>query len=343
MIGSPFSALLMNDLHITKDNILEYEKNWDEALKVCVQYDIQRIIIGGDIFTTRGVQHLAPMKSVGKCFEKAKQNGIEVFAAFGNHDCPIYGENDNWLDLYADKITVIRDWWYLKLSEHTTLAVCPYFPEDNMMADKLKALDDFIEQENIAPSDLILYLHAGVHGALGDLDLPNEIPSELLSKYGKVLCAHYHNRMTIKGYDNIIYIGSSRAHTFGEDEEKGYTLLSHDGKIKFVKNEVNTRYVTEDVKLNELPDWASKYDERYKIRLRIHCTSADVDTVNREQLLERGAHKIEFVTEKIEAIDAEQVAIEDKFDNKNLQAEYKNFCKEKDIDSRLGIDYLNKK
>lgn len=333
-------ALLMNDLHISKDNILEYEKNWDEALSVCKHEDTNRIIVGGDVFTTRGVQQLLPMKIVAKCFEKAKQNDIEVFAAFGNHDCPIYGETNNWLDLYATQVIIIKDWWYLKMNK-CTLAVCPYFPEETVMPDKLKELDDFAIENGIASSDFILYLHAGVHGALGDLDVPNEIPTELLTKYGKVLCAHYHNRTTIKG-TKIEYIGSSRAHTFGEDEEKGYTLLYDDGTTKFIKNQVNIRYATDDVEFLDLADWKSQYDERYKVRVRIHCASSDVDTINREELFERGAHKIEFVTEKIQAIKTEQSGIDEKFDNKGLQTEYKTFCQEKNIDSRFGIDYLTK-
>lgn len=332
--------LLINDLHISKDNILEYEKNWDEALNICKCEGINRIIIGGDIFTTRGVQQLLPMKMVAKCFEKAKQNNIEIFAAFGNHDCPVYGKTDNWLDLYSDQVIVIKDWEYFKM-HGCTLAVCPYFPEEVMMPNKLKELDDFAEEHGIMSSQLILYLHAGVHGALGELDVPNEIPIELLTKYGKVLCAHYHNRTTIKGA-KIEYIGSSRAHTFGEDEEKGYTLLYDDGTTKFIKNQVNTRYATDNVDLSDLADWKSKYDERYKVRIRVHCTSSDVDTINRDELFERGAHKIEFVTEKIQAIKTEQSDIEEKFDNKGLQTEYKSFCQEKNIDSRFGIDYLTK-
>ena len=333
--------LLMNDLHINKDNTQEYIKNWQEALSVCKQYSISRIIIGGDIFTTRGVQHLYPMQVVADCFKAAVKQNIEVFVAFGNHDLPVYGETESWIDMYESQIHIVKDWEYFKLSSSTTLAVCPYFPEDTIMPEKLKGIDAFCDVNNIPYSNIVLYLHAGVHGALGNLDVPNEIPTEMLTKYGKVLCSHYHNRTIIPG-TKIEYIGSSRAHNFGEDEEKGYTLLYDDGSTKFIKNEVNTRYVTDDVDLDSLSAWKSNYDHRYKVRLRIHCASSDVDTIDREHLLELGAHKIEFVTEKIETIAVEQSNLEEKFDNKNLQVEYKSFCKEKDIDSRLGIDYLTK-
>lgn len=335
-------ALLMNDLHIAKDNVLEFEKNWNEALEICEEYNIKQIFIGGDVFTTRNVQHLTPVMTVMRCLERTAAKGIETTIAFGNHDCPVYGERNSWCDVlgYVKGVVIVDNFKVIDLGDRA-LAMIAYFPEETMMVDKLRELDEYLASENWAYSDIILYIHSGVHGALGDFDIPNEMPQEPLLKYNKVLCAHYHNH-TIISDTNIEYIGSSRAHTFGEDEDKGYTLLYADGTTSFVKNEVNTRYVTEEVTIKSLSDWKNIYDERYKVRLRIHCEAAEVDTIDKDDLLARGANKIEFVTEKLKAIESSQSEMDERFDNKNLQIEYKSFCKEKDIDSRLGIDYLNK-
>lgn len=335
-------ALLMNDLHIAKDNIVEFEKNWNEALKICDEYEIKQIFIGGDVFTTRNVQHLSPIMTVMRCLERTTARGIHTTIAFGNHDCPVYGEKDSWCDVlgYVKGVTIVNDSQIFDLGDRA-LAMVAYFPEDDMMADKLAELDKRIQDEGYNYSDIILYLHSGVHGALGNMDIPNEIPQDLLLKYHKVLCGHYHNR-TVIGDTNIEYIGSSRAHNFGEDEDKGYTLLYPDGEISFVKNEVNTRYITEDIMLSNLSEWKRHADVRYKVRLRIHCKAAEADTVNKEELISRGANKIEFVTEKLQAIENSQSEMDERFDNKNLQIEYQSFCKEKDIDSRFGMDYLTK-
>ncbi len=333
-------ALLMNDLHINKDNILEYTKNWDEALSVCKEHSITKMFIGGDIFTTRNVQSLYPMLTVGSCFRKAKSQGLDIYVAFGNHDCPVYGEGENWIDLYADVANVGRTWTYFEMGEKV-LAMCSYYPEEEIMPNLLKDLDNWIDEHGYVYSDIVVYLHSGVHGALGDFDVPNEIPQELLTKYFRVLCAHYHNRTKIKN-TNIEYIGSSRAHNFGEDDQKGYTLLYPNGDTLFIQNKVNVRYVTDDVDIKELDDWKKTYGDNYKIRLRIHCKSSEVETIDREKLLEKGADKIEFVTEKIQSVEVEQSKIEEAFDNKSLQIEYKAFSKEKGIDSRFGINYLTK-
>lgn len=335
-------VLLMNDLHISKDNIEEFKKNWNEALEVASENDVYHIFIGGDVFTIRAVQSLASILAVKKCFEEAAFNDFVLDVVFGNHDCPTFNEPESWLDIYANIPNVnVRNQPYLYELEGVWLAMFPYYLEDTVMPKVLNKFDDHLLELGIEKKDVILYLHSGIHGALGDFDVPNELPQERLKDYYKVLSGHYHERIHIKG-TQIYYIGASRAHSFGENEQKGYTILYPNGETKFVQNQVNIRYVTEDLKLSDLEDWNNTHDSRYKVRLKIHCQSNEVDSVDREKLLANGANKIDFVTEKIQAIQAEQSGMEEKFDTKDLQREYKDFCGEKDIDSRLGIDYLNK-
>lgn len=334
-------VLLMNDLHISKDNIEEFKLNWKEAIETASQFGVQYIFIGGDLFTTRSVQTLAPMDTVRSCFKQASKDGFVFHVVNGNHDLPVYDSAHGWCDQFADiKNVYVHDQPYLFELDRLWLAMFPYYLEDTVMPKVLKEFEHKLKDEQIDRQDVILYLHSGIHGALGDFDIPNELQQEALVGYNKVLSGHYHNRTHITDTD-IYYIGASRAHSFGEDSMKGYTILNPDGTTKFIQNEVNIRYATEDVKLTELKDWQRNYDERYRVRLRIHCQSSEVDTVDREELKSRGVNKVDFVTEKIQAIKAEQSGMEEKFDTKNLQQEYKSFCGEKGIDSRVGIGYLD--
>lgn len=333
-------VLLLNDLHIAKDNIDEFQKNWGEILLVCSNYKVSTIFIGGDLFDSPTVQTRLPMITVAECLKEAKKAGINVHITPGNHDEADRNSTDSWCDCFSYIASVHKKPYLFEL-ESCWLAMFPYYLEDTTFPKILKDFETELKIQGIAREDVILYLHAGVHGALGDFDIPNELSQDILKPYKAVLCAHYHNRTHIKG-TNVWYIGASRAHTFGEDEEKGYTILYPDGKTEFVKNRANTRYATEDLKLSDLKNWKSHYDERYKVRLVIHCKSNEVDTVDKQELLSRGVNKISFETEKIQAIKAEQSGIDEKFDTRDLQQEYKNFCGEKEIDDRMGIDYLNK-
>lgn len=334
-------VLLCNDLHVSKDSIDEFKKNWTEMLSVCKEHKIVTVFIGGDLFDSPTVQVNSVMAAVDECFADAQEQGVNIHIAPGNHDEPDRKLTDSWCDRFHYAATVHKQPFLFELDLGLWLALFPYYLEDTVFPKVLKDFEEGLGKEGIDKQDVILYLHAGVHGALGDFDVPNEIPQRLLAGYHRVLCAHYHNRTHIKG-TKIYYIGASRAHNFGEDEEKGYTILYPDGETEFVKNEVNTRYVTENLKLPELKSWKNRYDERYKVRLIIHCKSNEVETVDKQGLINRGANKVDFDTEKIQAIKAEQSGVDEKFDTKDLQQEYKGFCSEKDIDDRMGIDYLSK-
>ena len=79
-------ALLINDIHISKDNIDEFNKNWNEAVKICQMEGISEIIVGGDMFTERSSQTLAVLLAVKHALDYAVHRGIRVTIAEGNHD-----------------------------------------------------------------------------------------------------------------------------------------------------------------------------------------------------------------------------------------------------------------
>lgn len=331
--------LLANDFHVAKDNIEEFRKNWEEMLLVCKEHDVKKVLIGGDLFDSPTVQSLSVMRTVMDVLAQADDANINVCISPGNHDEPNRQSTDSWVDCLESYADIIKVPHCTQLSDKLYIIQFPYYLEDTELIKQLESVDELLQEKNIDKENVILYLHAGVHGALGDFDVPNELPQKALRGYRKVLCAHYHNRTHIKDTE-IYYIGASRAHNFGEDEDKGYTLVYPDGATRFVKNKVNIRYVTEYLKLKDLKSWKNDYDDLYKVRLVVSCKSSEVETVGKQALFDKGVSKVEFDTEKIQAIKVEQSNINDKFDSRNLKQEYQSFCKEKDLDMKMGVKYL---
>ena len=192
---------------------------------------------------------------------------------------------------------------------------------------------------NISKSDIVLYIHQGVHGALGEFEISSELPQEPLLGFKAVLCGHYHNRVKIKN-TNIEYIGSSRQGNFGEDEEKGYTILYSDGSYGFVKNEVNTRYKTIELNADKTDNFQLDKDERYKYKVKVRCNEKQAKLFDKQKLLDLGFHKVEVVTENIVSKESAASGIQEKYDKQGIKKEYQNYCNENSIDSRLGIKYL---
>ncbi len=340
-------VLLLNDIHVSKDNTVEFTANWNEALEVCEQNGIGLILLGGDLFQSRSAQNLDILLAVFDMLQAAENKNIGVVMANGNHDkvnqeairgyCHVYGKFDN-VAVVDDFLTINDDNWDF------IVHMIAYFPESGSFTDKLNAL---VKGGMDKKRKNILYIHEGINGALAHSS-ENELPATIFGDFDKVLVAHYHNRCVIEG-TNVEFVGSSRQHNFGEDEEKGYTIIYNDGSHEFIKNQVNMRYQVIDVQAQKVDIHLSdrlgeiKEDGRYKVKVRVHSSAADAATVDKSKLLTAGANKVEVVTEEPEIRDIISGSLFEKFDSNKIQENYKEFCREKEIENpALGLSYLSK-
>lgn len=335
-------ALLINDLHITSDNILEFNKNWKEALEVCAEHKIKDIVIGGDVFTARASQTLPVLLAVKNALVcAARHENLNVTIAYGNHDAPNSKSTESYCHLYdtIDGVYVVDTYERINWDSDVQLCVISYFPENDGFKEVLDKAIAECKRTRYSLENTILYIHEGVHGALGDFEIEKECPQEWFEGFKAVLCGHYHNRVRIKK-TNIEYIGSSRQNNFGEDELKGYTILYSDGSYEFIQNEVNTRYRTVEADYDD--DLQLDDDPRYKTRLKLNCTDAQAKTVDKEKLHAMGFNKIELKTEKVKATEVKETDLDQRFDKQGIKKEYKRFCNTKEIEPDLGLKYLDK-
>lgn len=337
-------ALLINDIHVTKDNIAEFKLNWDEALSVCERENIGDIIIAGDMFTSRASQTLSTLLAVKNALTEAVRREIYVTIAEGNHDKTdqevIEGYNHLWVGLKGIDVVDSHKVLIWEGCDFCVLLMS-YFPENGSFMKRLEeAVAETLQlYPQYSKNDIILYIHEGVHGALGDFEIDGELPQEPLLDFKAVLCGHYHNRVKIKN-TNIEYIGSSRQGNFGEDEDKGYTILYADGSYGFVKNEANSRYQTIELDAKEAEKFILEKDDRYKYKVKVKCNEKQAKLFDKQKMIDLGFHKVEVVTESVNLTDVTASDIQEKYDKQGIKKEYQNYCNENSIDSTLGIKYL---
>ena len=340
--------LLLNDIHISKDNIPAFKANWQEAIDICRKMDVKEIAIGGDLFFSRAAQTLDVLLAVHDALLTAAEHGIHVTIAEGNHDkvnqenergyCHVFDQHSN--------VLVCDEYVSLPLGDDCrfVLHMMGYFPEDGSFCTRL----DHLKEEALDPKRLnFLYIHEGINGALAQ---PNdkELPAKIFEDFDKVFVGHYHNR-TIIDKTRIEYIGSSRQHNFGEDEEKGYTVIYTDGSHEFIKNQANTRYRVIDVVaeraglhlMDELREIDA--DGRYKVKVRVHAPQAAMKSVDKAALLDSGATKVELIADDEEMLEVAASSLFEKFDSHRIRETYEEFCREKQIDDvAIGLEYLSK-
>ena len=339
-------ALLFSDPHVSKDNIAEFSKNWDEMVSICKRERICDIIVNGDMFTSRASQTLMTLLAVKNKLVYTALQDIFITISEGNHDKVdpnvIEGYNHIWCGLKNVEVVDYHKALYWEGCDFVVL-VLSYYPENGSFLEILdKAVDETKQAyPNVVKSEanIILCIHEGVHGALGDFDIPNELPQEPLLGFKAVLCGHYHNRCKIKS-TNIEYIGSSRQHNFGEDEEKGYTILYSDGSYQFVKNEVNTRYRTIEIGADEVDSLQIAQDPRYKNKIKVKCTDQQAKLFDKQKFLDLGFDKVEMVAASIVDRTVAASGIQEKYDIIGIKKEYQGYCDENSIDSKLGMKYL---
>nr|DAE12610.1 MAG TPA: putative DNA double strand break repair [Siphoviridae sp. ctOCb13] len=337
-------ALFINDIHVNKDNIAEFNQNWKEMLSVCKRENIADIVIGGDVFTSRASQTLATLLAVKAALTEAVRQGIYITIGEGNHDKTdqeaIEGYNHLWVGLKGIDVVDTHKALYWEGCDFCLLLMS-YFPENGSFLEKLDiAVADTLSQyPQFKQNDIILYIHEGVHGALGDFEIDGELPQEPLLGFKAVVCGHYHNRVKIKK-TNIEYIGSSRQANFGEDEEKGYTILYADGSYGFVKNEVNMRYQTIELDAKNVDKYTLDIDDRYRYKVKVRCNERQAKLFDKQKLMDLGFHKVEVVAETDLPKESAAADIQEKYDKQGIKKEYQNYCNENSIDSKLGMKYL---
>ena len=332
-------ALLINDIHASKDNIPEFQKNWDEALAICEERGITEIVIGGDLWQSRSAQTLPVLMAVQQAIFKATTNDIEVIIAPGNHDKIDQESILSYSHLFKgyDRVTVIDDYIIEDLDNGLMLVTMAYFPEDGGFSKKLAALTAKEDASNI-----ILYIHEGISGAISTTN-DKELPAKLFKGFKQVLVGHYHDR--VKVGNNIQYIGASRQHNFGEDPDKGYTIIYSDGTTEFIKNQANVAYATIDLVPENLEAGKKKVAELIekgiKVKVRVSCESVEAKTIDKQALIDMGVTKVEIKSETVTVETAEQ-ALETKYDKAGIKAEYTTFCEKKEIaDVETGLKYLD--
>lgn len=337
----------MNDIHVSKDNIPAFQANWQEAVEICRKWGISEIAVGGDLFFSRAAQTLDVLLAVHDALLETSRAGIHVTLAEGNHDlvnqeavrgyCHVF-------DCHPD-VTVVDD--FLTLSRpgwEFALHLMSYFPEDGSFVERLGQLEEKALSEE---KKHFFYIHEGINGALAQPS-EKELPARIFLPFDKVFVGHYHNR-TVIPQTRIEYIGASRQHNFGEDEEKGYTVLYTDGTHEFVKNRVNMRYRVVDVPvehaglhlMDELRE--TEADGRYKVKVRVHAPAAAMKSVDKAALLGAGAAKVELIADDEELLETASSSLFEKYDSCRIRETYEDFCREKQIeDVSIGLEYLSK-
>jgi DNA repair exonuclease SbcCD nuclease subunit len=307
-------------------------------IQVANERDIKRILFAGDLFHSRSFQRQSILLTLDKILNLFNENGIWADFIPGNHDKTIYASHDSFLDTFRhypkfklhSKMTVIA-------IDDVEITMLPFFSDDML----IPMLED-------ADGTDVLISHFEMAGSthLGRSSEKTSINQKLLSKWSKTYLGHYHNWHEIS--KDIVHLPSFIQDGFGEDSNKGFSILYDDlsyeiiqGRFKtFNKVSVNIDKVgTKEIKeLIELYKNSSNV-----IRFEFTGDESKLKAIDKSLFNNTGIDvKIKYeVKYDYDNEDLTPPSVVEKYDKIQVRGTFKQFCEDKGLEYNKGIILLD--
>jgi len=326
-------AIIFNDCHLKTGNEQDILDAFDYMLEYARQNIIERVIFAGDLFDSRTFQRQKVLLTLDTMLSKLSELNIESDWIPGNHDKSLYNSFDSFLDVFSHhpNVTLHRSISDIYI-DGVEITLLPFFSDDMLipMLEEHKGSD-------------ILISHFEMQGStnLGRTSEKTSINQKLLKKWKKTYLGHYHNWHEIS--KDIVHLPSFIQGSFGEDSNKGFTVLYEDLSYRLVQGRFKS--------FNKIVINLDKEDNSYiKSLIEEHKNSSDTirfEFIGEESKLKaldktmfkdtgidiklKYEQKFEFNDSDIDVPD-----VIERFDKGQIEESFKEFCEDKGYDLKEG-------
>lgn len=334
-------ALAVNsaDWHIKPNNTEQIIGLIQQKITLAKRLKVDKLICLGDVFQSRQAQPLSVLKCFEYILDLIKEAEMTLYCIPGNHDKTDYSSENSFLDQFswhpALKLTKVND--KLTLVEGLRIHLLPYF-EEGKWVDKLNDVNLGL----LKKGKNILLSHQALSGSVNNdsSKIENSIKPSLFKDFYKVFLGHYHNQQQIG--KNIFHLPSLQANNFGEDNEKGFTILYDDGSHELVNSEfpeyhtikVNLDKMTKK-ELNELKkDGATLIkDSGANIRFKFEGSEDKVKAIKQEEFTAFGIDIKKIHKSVIKSVEKAKIGEVVTYNDETILEKFDIFCEEEKYDN----------
>lgn len=295
--------ILTTDLHIQEGLYCQVGLDYLDCLtEYAISNKINKIAFLGDLLDKSSRIKNDVFVPLFKKIESMKDQGLEMWFLFGNHDITSTLTNSSILEVFEKYGHLVNSPQTYELGNFT-INMCP-FTKDASLVPTVNA-DYLFTHLNIIGFDL-----GG--GRISDEE-QQAFPISLFSNYKTVFTGHYHKRQCI---ENIQYIGAPYQLNFGDtnDFNKGFEILNlENGEREFIQYDKAPKFrkftydqLWEEVKENKVDLSNSlvkivvdkKVDNLSKLKSVLYNEFGVIDVLNefenKEEVRDTGDVKIEM-------------------------------------------------
>lgn len=220
-------AGLITDTHLKPENVELVLDIFIQFIELLTSRNLKTAVHIGDWFTSRSSQSLICLLATTRILDMFEQSKIMLHIIAGNHDKTDLTSEESYLTIFNNRK-------YVKLYEsedyiddqdsQIRMGFLPYFKEGVEYLQRLNNLNE--KMGNFAMS--VLFTHVSVNGVRNNDGsvVEGDVEADFFNQYDVVFTGHYHNASQVG--ENIHYIGSAYQANYGEDENKGFTILCED-------------------------------------------------------------------------------------------------------------------
>ena len=289
-------VVVISDTHFTKNNTSTVNNIFVQCLDYCEEIGCKTVIHCGDVFTERVGQGLNVLTAFLNVLDEFQNRGIKMIAISGNHDKTDLDGVESYLDVFAHhpSLQLVREYDSFKING-LNCHFLPYFKENGSYPERLKKV-----AENAKDGVNLLFTHIAVNGVSNNdvVGVTDGVKLNLFNKFDGVFVGHYHNRSKVGR--KIFYIGSPRPKDFGENDEKGFTILKakasgfeQEFKRAIFKPFVNHYFELKNYTITSIEDkvrsLAKRLDKEH-IKLKFQGTEDELDTMVKNDWGQIGFH-----------------------------------------------------
>ena len=255
------SVLFFTDLHLSDTTLGICDSVFNQLVSVYKGFDKDtKVVFGGDLFNSRRAQSHGVLLFFKEWLQKIRHTfgwGNFFFLA-GNHDKIDTSSEESWLDLFLGRgVNAIHSFG----SGSELQFVCLDFFDRDEYVVRLSALRERLGSDI---GKTVLFTHIGIDEMRPYKGTENQHSSEatkdMFEGFHKVISGHYHNHSE---HDNIYYAGSAYQANFGEDDNKGFLVLTDvEGKLKIERLPTEyKKYITYRCVSFDIGEFSSQYKD----------------------------------------------------------------------------------
>ena len=325
-------AVALTDTHSNKNTVDEVISIILQAIDLCVELNVKNLFHLGDVFTNRTGQGMMELASFSIVLEYAAQNGVKIYAIAGNHDKTDLNSPLSYLEpfKYHPNFNLLPEEEMREIGG-LNCHFLSYYPESKSYAKRLGKLAKIAKKNG---GFNLLLTHIAVNGVCNNDGsvVKNGVGKKLFKAFDKVMIGHYHDRSKVG--KNIYYIGAARQMTFGENDEKGFTVINSDGSHKYVSSEFSVRRkvvvdannTTRDKVMKRMKKWLRMVDSGDIVRVIFRGTDENLATMPIVELKQAG---IDVKTKRDSILRSIDAAVDGEFkvfNYKRVKKEFLLYC-----------------